>query len=80
MEFEVHIGRLGQWSDRLDDTGTALAQPKLVAAPAGWAAAAALSTWETALVGLLRAIGEQTVHTGDSVRACAAGYRSADRS
>ncbi|MEV6969432.1 hypothetical protein AB0M47_30405 [Hamadaea sp. NPDC051192] len=80
MEFEVHIDRLGQWSDRLADTGTALTRSQPVAAPAGWSAAAALSTWENALAGVLRAVGERTVHTGESVRACAANYRSADRS
>ncbi|NUO57221.1 MAG: hypothetical protein HOV71_03480 [Hamadaea sp.] len=80
MEFEVHIGRLGRWSDRLDDTGSALTQARLVAAPAGWAATAALSAWEDTLVGLLRAVGERTVHAGESVRACAAGYRAADHS
>jgi hypothetical protein len=80
MGFEVHIGRLRQWADRLDDTGTALAQPPgLVAGPAGWAAAATLSTCESALVGLLHALGEQTVHTGQSVQACAANYRAADQ-
>jgi hypothetical protein len=77
--FEVHIGRLREWADRLDDTGTALAQPPgLVAGPSGWATAATLSTWESALVTLLHAVGEQTVHTGGSVRSCAVNYRSAD--
>jgi hypothetical protein len=81
MGFVVHISQLHQWGGRLGDTGAELAAavPGLAASPPGWATAAALSAWESALLTLLQALGAQADHTGAALRACAANYAEADR-